>query len=405
RTKVTRVRTADPPRQRSLPTSGAQENDGFTVELNTRNPAHTRLTLTGDKPSLNDWESFVIDHQRERLYSYGGVAPYDKSYTPTSDFHCLDLRTMEWKNISPSLRFRKDATESVFKELPALNEPASALMLIDSGTFMFLFGGYDPRSKSVTADLIAINLDSLLWWYVDVRGSPVVPRMSASMVATRNRIFIFGGRSKFEDDCPGISTYSIAVYNSQVESTWAVSDRPLPSALPPLGYSIRAIRINEGAEILLTRGYVEHSEPFSLSPDTIILFNTENHNFTTASKTMGNFPSGIRWHLLGSIVAAGPSPENHPPSVVLVAWVPHTFAKDVLVPEIWQYLLAPLPHIRCLNLQETFLNHDLHSFIVVGNRMLLLGSEEGHDSQDEAHVKLPEWDFAIEVSSKHLVDQ
>ncbi|KAJ7837873.1 hypothetical protein B0H14DRAFT_3701622 [Mycena olivaceomarginata] len=106
----------------------------------------------------------------------------------------------------------------------------------------------------------------------------------------------------------------------------------------------------------------------------IILFNTENHNFTTASKTMGNFPSGIRWHLLGSIVAAGPSPENHPPSVVLVAWVPHTFAKDVLVPEIWQYLLAPLPQIRCLNLQETFLNHDLHSFIVVGNRMLLLGS-------------------------------
>ncbi|KAJ7853940.1 hypothetical protein B0H14DRAFT_3136688 [Mycena olivaceomarginata] len=102
---------------------------------------------------------------------------------------------------------------------------------------------------------------------------------------------------------------------------------------------------------------------------------------------------------------AGPSPENHPPSVVLVAWVPHTFAKDVLVPEIWQYLLAPLPQIRCLNLQETFLNHDLHSFIVVGNRMLLLGSEEGHDSQDEAHVKLPEWDFAIEVSSKYLVDQ
>lgn len=120
---------------------------------------------------------------------------------------------------------------------------------------------------------------------------------------------------------------------------------------------------------------------------------------------MGNFPSGIRWHLLGSIVAAGPSPENHPPSVVLVAWVPHTFAKDVLVPEIWQYLLAPLPQIRCLNLRETFLNHDLHSFIAVGNRMLLLGSKEGHDSQDEAHVKLPEWDFAIEVSSKYLVGQ
>ncbi|KAJ7848376.1 hypothetical protein B0H14DRAFT_3867246 [Mycena olivaceomarginata] len=40
RTKVTRVRTADSPRQRTLPTSGAHENDGFTVELNTRNTAH-----------------------------------------------------------------------------------------------------------------------------------------------------------------------------------------------------------------------------------------------------------------------------------------------------------------------------------------------------------------------------
>jgi hypothetical protein len=55
--------------------------------------------LTGDKPPLNDWESFVIDHQHERLYSYGGVAPYDKTYTPTSDFHCLNLRSMEWENI------------------------------------------------------------------------------------------------------------------------------------------------------------------------------------------------------------------------------------------------------------------------------------------------------------------
>ena len=60
---------------------------------------HTRLSLTGDLPSLNDWESFVIDHQRDKLYSYGGVRPYDQSNTPTSDFHCLDLQTMEWKNI------------------------------------------------------------------------------------------------------------------------------------------------------------------------------------------------------------------------------------------------------------------------------------------------------------------
>jgi hypothetical protein len=97
-------------------------------------------------------------------------------------------------------------------------------------------------------------------------------------------------------------------------------------------------------------------------------------------------------------------PENHfNASIVLVAWVPHTGAEDILVPEIWQYLVAPLPHIRCLNLQESFLNLDLHSFVAVGNRMLLFGSEEGHD-RDEAHRNLPKWDFAIEVSGRHLVN-
>jgi hypothetical protein len=33
----------------------------------------------------------------------------------------------------------------------------------------------------------------------------------------------------------------------------------------------------------------------------------------------------------------------------------------------------------------------------------LFGSEEGHD-HDEAHENLPQWDFAIEVSSRHLVN-
>ncbi|KAJ7883639.1 hypothetical protein B0H14DRAFT_2214073, partial [Mycena olivaceomarginata] len=326
--------------------------------------------LTGDRPPLNDWESFVIDHQRERLYSYGGVAPYDKTYTPTSDFYCLNLRTMKWENIGPSLRFRKLDSQLVPKELPALNEPASSLTSVDGGTYMFLFGGHDPKSKKVTADLIAINMDSFIWWYVEIPGSPA-PRMSATMVAIRNKIFIFGGRNKFEDDSSGIAAYSMAVYNPQAGWTWAVSDRPLPSALSPLGYSIRATPMDDGAEILLTRGYVDNSEPFSLSSDTSILFDTENHNFRTANGTTGNFPSGIRWHLLGSMVAG---PENHfNASIVLVAWVPHTGAEDILVPEIWQYFVAPLPHIRCLNLQESFLNLDLHSFVAVGNRMLLFG--------------------------------
>lgn len=74
-------------------------NDEHTLHPSNESLAHTWLSLRGDQPTFNDWESFVIDYQREILYSYGGVRPYDKSITPTSDFHCLDLKTMEWRNL------------------------------------------------------------------------------------------------------------------------------------------------------------------------------------------------------------------------------------------------------------------------------------------------------------------
>ncbi|KAJ7709099.1 hypothetical protein B0H14DRAFT_2646503 [Mycena olivaceomarginata] len=316
-----------------------------TYRPSNENLAHNRLLLKETSPHSMT-ESFVVDHQREKLYSYGGVRPYDKSLTPTSDFHCLDLRTMEWQNIGPSLRFRPIAdpcltAQSDLKKLPALMEPASAIISVSGGTYMFLFGGHDPESQGPTANLIAIDLDLLIWWYADVNGTPIVPRI--------NQLFIFGGRSKSDDDSPGIATYSVAVYDPQTQWTWTVSDGPMPPDLPPLGYGIQAIPIDDGEQILLTRGWVENTE------------------------------------------------------------VPHNDTEDVLVPEIWQYFLPPIRRIRCLNLRETFwdLNLDLQSFVTVGNRMLLFGSEEGHDDEadaqddDETQVDrhLPRWDIAIEISA------
>ncbi|KAJ7869593.1 hypothetical protein B0H14DRAFT_2571772 [Mycena olivaceomarginata] len=252
------------------------------------------------------------DAYGDRVERYGGARPYDTSNTLTSDFRCLDLRAIEWKDISPSLRFHpagdKDLEQLDFKKLPALMEPATALTYVSGGT-------YNPDSQGPTADLIAIDLNLFIWWYIDVRGTPIVPRLSASMVAIKSQLFIFGGRSKWEDDSPGIGTYSIA--------------------------------------------------PFTLSPDTSILFHIQTFTFRTVSETVGNFASG-------PVVSAGfyggrvTSPK-FPPSVVVIAWVR---CEQALVPEILQYLL-PLAQIRCLDLHETFWNLNLHSFAVVGNRMLL----------------------------------
>ncbi|KAJ7803934.1 hypothetical protein B0H14DRAFT_3486828 [Mycena olivaceomarginata] len=161
----------------------------------------------------------------------------------------------------------------------------------------------------------------------------------------------------------------------------------------------KTIPIDDGGKILLTRGWVDNTEPFNLSGDTTILFHTENYTIESASGTTGNFPSGIRWHLVGSI--AGP---HLSPSVVIAAWVIHNDMDGVLVPEIWQYFLPPVGWIRCLNLRETFwdLKLDFQSFVTAGTRMLLFGSEEGHDDeaevQEDIERRLPRWDVAIEIS-------
>ncbi|KAJ7799275.1 hypothetical protein B0H14DRAFT_2617203 [Mycena olivaceomarginata] len=120
------------------PPPGKGMSEEYTLRSANGKLTHTWLPLKGEQPTLNDWESFVIDHQRERLYSYGGVRPYDKTIAPTSDFHCLDLKTMEWRNLCPLLRFcplavpfhTEDHLE--FKKLPALMEPASALIFLQS---------------------------------------------------------------------------------------------------------------------------------------------------------------------------------------------------------------------------------------------------------------------------------
>ncbi|KAJ7856957.1 hypothetical protein B0H14DRAFT_703945, partial [Mycena olivaceomarginata] len=198
---------------------GKGMSEEHTLRSANGNLAHTCLPLKGEQPILNDWESFVIDHRHERLYSYGGVRPCDRTIAPTSDFHCLDLRTMVCRNLCPVLRFRSLACtqedQLEFKKLPALMEPASALVSLAGGTYMFLFGGHDPESQAPTANLISIDLDLFIWWYTDVRGTPIVPRMSATMLAIRNRLFIFAGRTQWNDDSPAIATYSVAIYNQQ----------------------------------------------------------------------------------------------------------------------------------------------------------------------------------------------
>ncbi|KAJ6588116.1 hypothetical protein B0H19DRAFT_1226040 [Mycena capillaripes] len=310
------------------------------------NLAHTKLQLNGDKPSLNDWGSnALVDHNRKKMYMYGGMRPQDDKFDP---FRKLDIHP-----------------------LPALTEASTALISIGGGAFFLLFGGYDGDSENLTNDLIAVDLDLLTWWFVDVQGTPLRPRMGASMVVTK--------------------------YSPETRWTWRASDAPIPRGIPVLGYDIQATPVYGGLKILLTQGRVHNIERMSLSPKSTIFFHTENRTFQDARHTIGNFPGNIAWY---SLVAGLRSPAAALPSAIIGAVVDHSAEDEDLVPELWQYSLPPVERIRCLGLREKLwqLDLDLREFVAVDNRLLLLGSEggRGHDNK---------WDVAIEIASEYFEEE
>jgi hypothetical protein len=66
------------------------------------------------------------------------------------------------------------------------------------------------------------------------------------------------------------------------------------------------------------------------------------------------------------------------PSVLICAWV-RWLDTIYLVPEIWRFFLTPDEHITCLNIRQNIWdlhpNLDLRRFMVVGERMILMGSK------------------------------
>ncbi|KAJ7206512.1 hypothetical protein GGX14DRAFT_637403 [Mycena pura] len=390
---------------------------------------HKKIRLTGQKPSFNDWEVYAVDSKRERLFLYGGVRPHDENFIPTCDFHCLDLRTMRWSNLTNSLKFRP--RQQVFdpflkdeniasQQLPALTDAACSIVSVGGGSYFFLFGGHN--GVNATSDLIAIDLDLSVWWFVDIQGAPIRPRMSASMVSINNQLFIFGGRDQFTANAPAIHTYSIAEYSPQTRWTWRISDGPMPADVPSLGYSMQATPVYDGQKILLLQGRV-NDQPINISRESAVLFHIQNHTFQDSRTTMGNFPRDMCWYRVASLDSG---PQNFPPaspptprrrgrppknppaaappaqqihfssSVVIFGWIKHT--GDHLVAEAWHYMLPPAERIRCLDLKEQFweLDLDLQLFFAVGNRLFLLGSGGEKFPSEEGH-EVPVWDFRLNL--------
>lgn len=102
--------------------------------------------------------------------------------------------------------------------------------------------------------MIAIDVDTLRWWYVKVHGGPVNAGIHHSLVAINNRIYVFGGKKEFvQEAC--YASYSIAEYSSDKGIwSWVVCDHPYPPHVPSLGSGGTATPVYDGKKILLTPG-------------------------------------------------------------------------------------------------------------------------------------------------------
>lgn len=377
---------------------------------NDSDPLLDTKKMTGELPPFNDLGHFVVDNVNQKIYTYGGYRPDDD--TPTADFFTCDMGTLKWKNLTHSLRFdhpydpfSQDGIKPQQCELPRLHCAASTFLHLNGGNFVLLFGGHNGAKDRVTSDLIAIDVDTLRWWYVKVHGGPVNDRIHHSLVAIDNRIYIFGGKREFDAQAPCHASYSIAEYSlDKGVWSWVVCDHPYPAHVPSLGHGGTAMAVYDGKKVLLTPGRLgKSSSTIDLSSEKLVFFHTENHTFHVPAQNSGELPHEVSWYQSFPVTPslhmysrsprkAGPkisTCSTPSPFVIFCTWIPRP--DEYVALELWKYFVPPEEKISCLQLQERLwdLDLDLQIFVVVGSRFFLLGSEpSGAARPEDAKVNI-----------------
>jgi hypothetical protein len=128
---------------------------------------------------------------------------------------------------------------------------------------IFLFGGYNADEDHPSSDLIAVDVDRLIWWVVEVRGKVeggnIKPRINPAMTAIGNRIYIFSGITQYMDESEHepehLRSYSIVEYDPESRHwQWELADMPYPDTVPPGQIFEDCIPVHDGKQILLTPG-------------------------------------------------------------------------------------------------------------------------------------------------------
>lgn len=155
----------------------------------------------------------------------------------------------------------------------------------------------------------------------------------------------------------------------------------------------------------------------NVAKDNTVLFHTRNYTFHVAVETVGTFPpDGIKWyHLcrLPSVRLASRTLDSSqcptvslPESVLLCCWFDHPDGRH-LFSDVYQYFIPPEESIRCLNIHNGIwgLDLDLQVFVVVNNRMYIMGYDAPPGHEDVEDDTDPVWDVCVEISAAALLGQ
>ncbi|KAK7042509.1 hypothetical protein R3P38DRAFT_3448567 [Favolaschia claudopus] len=288
--------------------------------------------LLGDAPPCEVPCSFAIDHEQQTVF----FNTYDEN-TKASEIYACNPQTRTWKNITKTIRHLPHPLGSPERaeQLPPRYGGSMAFYKIKSTgqRVLLLFGGQVNGLKTdddgpdgpgeVSNEMLAIDVDNLKWWVIDIAGGRVSPRVQARMLVVDDSLFVFGGQT-YDGDVrlAANESYCIASYNNYAW-TWDVRDEPYPAHTPALGYCCDAVALSIQDEddssespdsdtdtnnkILLTIGCTDNGEEsLNLTPTSFVLFDIVSRTFTllgqqtiaanTNTSETGTFPGGVTWY-------------------------------------------------------------------------------------------------------------
>ncbi|KAF8208118.1 Alpha/Beta hydrolase protein [Mycena galopus ATCC 62051] len=356
--------------------------------------------LQGDAPPCEVPSSFAVDHEEQILFfntyddpSADEGGKMDK--IQKSEIFSCDLKTKTWKNLTEAIRHLPHpiGAPERFQQLPARYGGAMAYYKVKASgqRLLLLFGGQldglnEQASGDTSNELLAIDVDHLKWWVVEVAGGPVAARAAARLVIVDDQLFIFGGETQQQSN----ESYSVASFANH-RWTWDVRDEPYPADVPALGSSCDAVTIQDGdtQKILLTVGCIDGEETaVDLAPTSFVLFDIGLRTFTPQVADSGNFPRIVTWYGISNLPGSLKSDPSATSAIIC------TFYEDSTPkPELYIYSLSPQGGCKCLGLRKRIAATagTYEFFAAVGSKMYLFG-----------WTKTNTWDIMVEIPQRWI---